>query len=789
MRFKELRIREAGPLKDKKIDFHDVNLIVGNNEEGKTTLVDILIQALFGRKNPYIKGLWNERFDFDGRADAETEGDPLSPEEMKFASLFIIREGDMKWQGKSAGKREMLSKDMWNDDIREVLYGSDEVYSRINKKAVELMGVSQGKGWMTKLLSNLQELETVIDRETGRAEEYKNNETLIAAARKKLDAAVKERDEMTEARKVSASLAGRNLIENFFQKTDDLEKTSRVLGDLRKTDLESIRREWEALEKSLGAIDREIAGFDIGIASRETEKKEKNTALLSLKNKTEELRSALLELEMERKTKSNEINTFEKYSSRERENITGKSFQTFRAALSVLSAVFLSLAGAAGTLAALLALEVLPWQMSLIIPAAVGGPCLIAGFVFLLAGMARSKRVRRSLAELDARQEAFFRESRSSSENLEREIARTNKMIDDFRREARELSDAIAGIESGTGTVELENRKKERGSMAARIDELRRAHHSLGDISRQLEKQDTLSEKHVVLSQELRAVSDKLKKKFGTDSASFLKEELKKLIGETGGREQENNYNEQHFTKLLADIDQAAGEISYKQRENERIKAEVLTKTGEALKDLSKDVKKELFDAFYSDAAALGLNGDLFNIYALRGRVRELTGRVREDIRLGELFMKTLDRVQSDTGALVDGVLRTDEFRSAVGKLTNGNYVSVGVRDEDGDFRFTLENAGGEIFAFSSLSTGTRNQVYFAVRLALARSLFRGQKGVFILDDAFLSFDEERRRSAAELLAQYASEGWQIVYSSVNEKNMQSVFEKVFGGKLNKIVL
>ena len=789
MRFKGLRVREAGPLMDRKIDFKDVNLIVGNNEEGKTTLVDILIQALFGKKNPYNKGLWNERFDFDGKVDPETEGEPLSAEEMKYASLFIIREGDMKWQGKSAGKKEMLSKDMWNDDIREVLYGSDEVYSKINKKAVELMGVSQGKGWMTKLLSNLQELETVIERETGRAEEYKNNETLIAAARKKLDAAVKERDEMTEARKVSASLAGRNLIENFFQKTDDLDKTARALEDLRKTDLEGVRREWEALEKSLGALDREIAGSDIGMASRETEKKEKTAALQSLKNKTEELRSALGELELERKTKAIEKNTFEKYSALERENIAGKSFQAFRAVLSVLSAVFLSLAGAAGTLAALLALEVLPWQMSLIIPAVVGGPCLIAGFVFLLTGIARSKKVRRSLAELDARQEAFFREARSSSENLEREITRTNKMIDDFRREARELSDAIAGIENGAGAAELDKKKKERGAMSARIDELKRVHHSLGDINRQLEKQDALSEKHEVLSQELRKTSEDLKKKFGTDSASFLKEELKKLIGETGGQQAEKNYNEQHFMKLQAEIDRTVGEMSHKQRENERIKAEVLTKTGEALKDLSKDVKKELFDAFYSDAAALGLNGDLFNIYALRGRVRELTGRVREDIRLGELFMEALDRVQSDTGALVDGVLRTDEFRTAVGKLTNGNYASVSVRDEDGDFHFTLESSEGEPFAFSSLSTGTRNQVYFAVRLALARSLFRGRKGVFILDDAFLSFDEERRRSAAELLAQYAGEGWQIVYSSVNEKNMESVFEKVFGGKLNKIVL
>lgn len=789
MRFKSLHIKEAGPLKDKKIHFKDVNLIVGNNEEGKTTLMDILIQTLFGKKIPYNKGLWNERFDFEGKAEVETEGEKPGPEELKYNSLFIIREGDMKWQGKSSGKREMLSKDMWNDDIREVLYGSDEVYSKINKKAVELMGVSPGKGWMLKLLSNLEELDGVIERETGRTEEFKRNESQIAAARKQLAGIENELEGMTDARKVSASLSDKELIERYFKKTDEWNAVREELEALRKKDLDSVRQEWEKLERSAAEMDKEIAGRDISRASLETRKKEKRNTMESVRGRIEGLRVNLNDIELDRKKKIMERENGERILAENRERLSGKGFRAFRRAMTVLAVSFFALTAAAGTFTLLIFLKAFPWEMDVLVPALSGTAAFLSAWVFLLVRMVRSSRMKKKLAESDNQWGGLLQQIRYSIENLEKEAGRLQEQMNGYLEEMNDLNCEIKEMENGTETFELEKRKKDLENSRTRLGELARSHRSLGELNRQIEKRETLAEKQEDLSLDMKDVTARLNKKYGTDSASFLREELKKLKEEIGQLPADKNYNEERFERLLNDKDRLGDELSQKLRENERIKAEVLTKTGEALKNVPKDVKRDFLDAFYSEIGILDLKGDLFNVYALGGRVKDMIMRVKEDMCLAGLFLITLDKVQSDIGALIDGVLNTDRFRAAVEKLTNGNYRAVEAREEGDEFRFYLSNAKDEAFEFSTLSTGTRNQVYFAIRLALAAHLFRDQRGVFLLDDAFLSFDEGRRKSAAELLGEYAQEGWQVVYSAVNEKNMEDVFDGVFGKKLNKITL
>ena len=64
------------------------------------------------------------------------------------------------------------------------------------------------------------------------------------------------------------------------------------------------------------------------------------------------------------------------------------------------------------------------------------------------------------------------------------------------------------------------------------------------------------------------------------------------------------------------------------------------------------------------------------------------------------------------------------------------------------------------------LSGGAYDQLYFSIRLALARKLLQGEKGFFLLDDPFIKADPRRLSRLLEMLLQLAAEGWQIIYFS-----------------------
>lgn len=789
MRFKSLAVREAGPLNNVKIDFKDVNLIVGDNEDGKTTLVDILIQKLLGKKNAYNKGFWNERFDFGGRSVVETEGDSPGEDVLKFSGLFIIREGDMKWQGKSAGKKEMLSREMWNEDVREVLYGSDEVYSKINKKSVELMGVSAGKGWLLKFLSNLGELDRIIESETARTEEFKLNETGIASGKKRLEAVEKKLESMTDARKISASMVDKDLIERFFKKTDELDKVDKERDLLLKKNLDAALEEWEKLERFAKTLEKDISGRDVGIQSREDMKKDKNRALGSLKSKYEQARDEMSGLDLERKKKLVDKENGERLLADKREQFAGKSIKAFLGTMNVLTSVFFLLAGASAAFLLLNYYKIIAVDVGWFVPAIPGGVSLTAAIVCLSTKFVRARNSANQLKRVEDDLKRKIEADSISVENLEKDLARTRKWMESLRVEMETLDREIGEIDDGSQAGELERSRKELDSVKNRLGELARQYQGQSEISRQIERRETLARQQADLRAELMETSGKLNKKYATVSAAFLNEELIKLNETLSNVPEDANYNEERFRKLLVEKDELGDDISRKQRENERIKAGVLTRTEEGLKNLLKDVKREYLDAFYSDSGTLGLKGDIFNIYALRGKTNDLMERVREDVRLAGVFLETLEKTQSDIGALLDSVLCADRFRSALEKLTDGNYRGLYAKEEPEGIRFYVENAKGLSYDFQSLSTGTRNQVYFALRLALAEQLFADRKGVFILDDAFLSFDEKRRRAAVEILEEYAARGWQIVYSSVNEKGMESLFDGIFGKKLNKVVL
>ena len=94
--------------------------------------------------------------------------------------------------------------------------------------------------------------------------------------------------------------------------------------------------------------------------------------------------------------------------------------------------------------------------------------------------------------------------------------------------------------------------------------------------------------------------------------------------------------------------------------------------------------------------------------------------------------------------------------------MTDGRYTRVIA--PLGENRLEVEQEHGDRLPPSALSRGTSEQLYLAMRLALAKAY--GDQAVplpLVADDILVNFDDDRGRATAALLDLYASEGHQIL--------------------------
>lgn len=182
-------------------------------------------------------------------------------------------------------------------------------------------------------------------------------------------------------------------------------------------------------------------------------------------------------------------------------------------------------------------------------------------------------------------------------------------------------------------------------------------------------------------------------------------------------------------------------------------------------------------------------NGIVERIQRLERELTELRGQIETAARLSEVDrVKTaianvdaqLDLLQNRWNALE----RTESnLRTVIDRLRK--YASPGVLDlaseyiarlTDGDcYQLTADESGTHIVArtrqsdrpqtISQLSRGTRDQVALALRLALIQ--FRADESdrcPLILDDVFITSDDDRAASVADLLMEIGNDGQQVIF-------------------------
>lgn len=103
-----------------------------------------------------------------------------------------------------------------------------------------------------------------------------------------------------------------------------------------------------------------------------------------------------------------------------------------------------------------------------------------------------------------------------------------------------------------------------------------------------------------------------------------------------------------------------------------------------------------------------------------------------------------------------------DAFSRYVVTLTNGNFTAG---DIDNSFELILEKGGKTTLPVQLLSTGTYDAVALALRMAIAEYIFGENKGFIILDDCLVDLDPGRKQAAADLIKKFA-EKHQVIFTT-----------------------
>ena len=159
-------------------------------------------------------------------------------------------------------------------------------------------------------------------------------------------------------------------------------------------------------------------------------------------------------------------------------------------------------------------------------------------------------------------------------------------------------------------------------------------------------------------------------------------------------------------------------------------------------------------------------------IAGLRGlaaELRSVADRIDENADVSRNAIGVLDSIAADEQRKVATLFDpTGPASETLAQLTDGRYTAV---EYDHDARsLAVHRADGRTLAPAQLSQGTRDQLYFAARLSLARQLLGGNAGFLLLDDPFLAADHDRLRNGFETLSELADNGWQILYCTAKRE-------------------
>ena len=135
--------------------------------------------------------------------------------------------------------------------------------------------------------------------------------------------------------------------------------------------------------------------------------------------------------------------------------------------------------------------------------------------------------------------------------------------------------------------------------------------------------------------------------------------------------------------------------------------------------------------------------------------------------RVYEAAQKALDTAERATIRTATRYLER-RMVTDVERVTAGRYSRVQVDDEDLSLRVFAPERGDWVDV-SNLSQGTLDTVYLAARIGLVRLVTGDRRPPLVLDDPFVTLDDERAQRALELLRDVSAD-FQVIYLTTSDR-------------------
>lgn len=792
MPFESLTLKKCGPLSALDLKFGPLNLIVGSNEEGKSTLTDLLIDELLSKAVPadkkqretseFLKRASRMRFEAEG-LEIIWQGPDYKPADLRGLSLGVVREGEAHQAVGS--KTDMGDPSFWRTEVRNMLFGSNSssLNQKIEKDLVGLLGITKGRGWLVKLDEKVSEAFSKLESLEKDAKTHHQNRETIAKTNHDLSGMKEKLAGLENLRKGREDADKLLALKDFFALNDEIAQLRGEIGGKDTGPLQADQNRWKQVSQSLIEAEKKLERV-------RGEQSKADIYRRSLEERMSGLREKAAALKEREKGLLEALNARNAESLR-KENLLKGRLSEVNAAITGLEVPVkppaLMWAGVCGALISVPLFFLSVWS---------GIGVLAAGLVLAVLGLTQFKTLKKNRIEAKekARREAelFSRELEELGRERERDSADTQRRTADIRSE-------LAALESEFRKTEAELSALLKGNPAADSAEqsvksaLEREHldflgkyGSLEALSASIAKLSEQKARLEALLRNFQVKQEAMKREYGDSSIALLTETYRRLL-DKAPEENLSRFNRGDYDELIAKIERLSGEQKQLVAETEKLSGQVQSALHAVLDGLRKGIQK-YEKQFYPELFEIDPREGVYAVFRVKEALLEFSGRLKREEKWSEVLSFSIETVLSRSDAQVMEVLSDPRFQEHLSALTAARYCSVEVATDGQETVIRLRN-GDTLTRIQDLSSGTRNQFYLALRLTLLARIFADRPGVLILDDAFLTFDRDRRKSSLSILRGWIEKGWQIIYSSVQDDAMEKLFISEFGDTVNRIVL
>lgn len=352
---------------------------------------------------------------------------------------------------------------------------------------------------------------------------------------------------------------------------------------------------------------------------------------------------------------------------------------------------------------------------------------------------------------------------------------------------------AAKGVDVENVKRQLDENNKEREVLLSKckvkdLDELRtkreeytEAYHNLSVAQKDydnliegidLDKLDEDYEHHKEKSSELEGLDKKIKELCGSESIdsyeAMLKQKCNSIEGEYDAEAPVDCMKKklEEAEDKLAEIDSQQGDVEnipkkYRDIEDAKVYKETLnsniedaTNQIEEAKEALSEHEKELGDVAPED---------------LRTQIDDATiefHKLKDDCERWNHILAVLKATRENMAGESTMSDVQDRFAEYLSVITDGR-INLKSMDENMDVNI---QSGNNHMTYEILSEGTKDTIALAFRLAILEHLFPDGGGLVVFDDPFTEMDENRTEQACKLVQKFADAGNQVIFVTCDNK-------------------